>query len=680
MSYQVINPFIQFVDPINGQPLSAGSVYFGRMDSDPKNQPANRINVYAVQDNGSEVLLSQPITLNGAGQPQYSGSVKQIKVELYAGEASYAIQVFNKNGSQKGYSARCSALIDSVSLGAVGSAVLVGGVEAGELAITFAQTVNVRNFGALGNGVADDTAAIQSAIDSLGANGGVVIVPAGDYRIDVDVNPTGDDFGGIKVKSNIHLVIQKGAKLRAFASDKTFTCVVQAYKVSNVTISGGGTIIGERYIHIGTTGEHGMGVAVFGSVGVTIEDLIIQDCWGDAVYVGYANVGGVYTPSSQVFVRNNTLKSSRRQGVSVVYTDVFEVSGNTILDIQGAPPEAAIDLEPDTPARQNSNGIVSNNKSFNTGQGITMYVSNENMVINDNICLSRGVAFRSVDNSLNTRVDGNTFISTAYGTESAVWIDAGVFTDLSSLSITNNNIVNGGTNGCIQVSANASRCEIKNNRISVTRAELVAMVIIGNANVIDNFVTLSALALSGANKNVVFAQDGTFSGNRFTNLTAQTPQYQYLGSSKIAPPDTREGNWTPTLVTTGTGFTSVTYGTQTAAKYVKVGTTVFVQGHLRTTAITVGAASGNVRIGGLPFPAETTGGGLSDWANFTVGFADSWVTANPTSLLLGAGDSSARLITSGASGASSELTVANVNSGAGNVVYFSGFYITSDKT
>lgn len=146
MSYQVINPFIQFVDTANGQPLGAGQLYFGRQDSDPKNQPANRINVYAVQDNGSEVLLSQPITLNAAGQPQYNGSVKQIKVELYAGENSYAVQVFSKSGAQKGYSSRVYPPIDSsvaskirYTYGTVNSAI-------SDLSAVVGQSFNVINY------------------------------------------------------------------------------------------------------------------------------------------------------------------------------------------------------------------------------------------------------------------------------------------------------------------------------------------------------------------------------------------------------------------------------------------------------------------------------------------------------------------------------------------------------
>ena len=42
--------------------------------------------------------------------------------------------------------------------------------------------INVRQFGAKGDGTSDDTKAIQSAIDAAAARGGAVFVPPGIYR------------------------------------------------------------------------------------------------------------------------------------------------------------------------------------------------------------------------------------------------------------------------------------------------------------------------------------------------------------------------------------------------------------------------------------------------------------------------------------------------------------------
>jgi hypothetical protein len=52
--------------------------------------------------------------------------------------------------------------------------------------------VSVKDFGAVGDGVADDTAAIQAAINSLPANGGTVFIPPGTYLVgtlDLPNNP-----------------------------------------------------------------------------------------------------------------------------------------------------------------------------------------------------------------------------------------------------------------------------------------------------------------------------------------------------------------------------------------------------------------------------------------------------------------------------------------------------------
>ena len=44
-------------------------------------------------------------------------------------------------------------------------------------------TISVKDFGAIGDGVTDDTVAIQNAINSLGAFGGTIYVPTGRYKV-----------------------------------------------------------------------------------------------------------------------------------------------------------------------------------------------------------------------------------------------------------------------------------------------------------------------------------------------------------------------------------------------------------------------------------------------------------------------------------------------------------------
>jgi hypothetical protein len=84
-----------------------------------------------------------------------------------------------------------------------------------------------------------------------------------------------------------------------------------------------------------------------------------------------------------------------------------------------------------------------------------------------------------------------------------------------------------------------------------------------------------------------------------------------------------EGVWTPTYTTNGTDFGSVTYDTGvTKGRYIRIGNMVHLSGTIRTDAITVGAATGDVLVGGLPFTVKNIAGAYTSVAlSYVTSFA-----------------------------------------------------------
>jgi len=286
------------------------------------------------------------------------------------------------------------------------------------------RSVDVRSFGATGNGRSDDTDAFQRAIDSIPPAGGVVRVPAGRYVI--------DPLRSVRMRSRVDLRMDPGATLLAKPNAAPRAYVLLAERVADVTISGG-SIVGERYAHLGTKGEWGHGVMVRGASRVTIRNLTISRCWGDGISVGgFAPKGGAGIPSSDILIDNVRCRGNRRQGLTIGRSRRVRVIDSEFSDTHGTKPEYGIDIEPDAPGtaeditiercvlRGNHGGGIqayhrSSNVSIrgctieNNGSGIYTVNALGGVIANNTIRMNRnaGVALRG--NTRGFRVEANRF-------------------------------------------------------------------------------------------------------------------------------------------------------------------------------------------------------------------------------------------------------------------------------
>lgn len=164
MSALSIQPVFPTFTDIDGQPLENGYIWIGQANLDPQ---ANPITVYL--DDALTIVATQPIRTI-AGYPSNNSAPCRLYVNT-----NYSIRVMNRNGSTVYSAPEATERYSNAVLSNV--------------------AINVTDFGAIGDGVTDDTTAIQAALDA-GA-GGSVYLPKGVYRCtETLVVPPGTIFYG----------------------------------------------------------------------------------------------------------------------------------------------------------------------------------------------------------------------------------------------------------------------------------------------------------------------------------------------------------------------------------------------------------------------------------------------------------------------------------------------------
>lgn len=198
-------------------------------------------------------------------------------------------------------------------------------------------------FGAVGDGTADDTTAMQNAVDAAVTSSGKVVVPAGTYLV------SGETVDGVRIDSNVTIegegygskfLFKSGAKSPARMFSINGLTGVQK---ENITI---------RNIHFaGTVATDGFDefrhlLYMYGVKNVTVEN-----CW----FIGFEGdgIGLAWTPLTEgnenVTIRRNVfdgVNKDNRNAISIIGCDKLTIEDNLFKNITRANMPGAIDIEP----------------------------------------------------------------------------------------------------------------------------------------------------------------------------------------------------------------------------------------------------------------------------------------------------------------------------------------------
>ena len=496
--------------------------------------------------------------------------------------------------------------------------------------------VSVKDFGAVGNGIADDTAAIQNALNASA----LVYMEPGTYKTSANISlNNGNSLIGVPGETIIAPINYGGGyNLEIFD-------ITTAAKVYGITID---------------ANFYAYPVNVYNSANVTIENCTFSNGGQDCIYIG---------ESSNLVIRNCRINDATRNGISVISGTNIIIDGCWIVGTDtahtGGSPWSGIDVEPDPGV--NVDGIViSNCRIYDwAGHGCafaginsaTQYVRNARFIGNyvENAgfdCVaalgagcevtidgntirtgSRGFFSNNVGTTPARAIFSNNIIRPKTGVTTALGIECQVDTQLTA---TGNAIY--GMAEPVKLASCISGCTFTGNLISDCTSPFTVFsssnvnivgnqfkssygidIITGNGVLVNGnkFSDMNAAAttcvdvrLTSAKVSIV-GNEFSGTGAGLTKFVAQSASTNVHVSENMGvvlggiSQFLQTGSWTPTYQTSNADIGTVTYDAITGGAWSRVGNIVTITGTIRTDNIT-SVGTGELQIHGLPYNVATS--------------------------------------------------------------------------
>lgn len=162
----------------------------------------------------------------------------------------------------------------------------------------------------------------------------VIVLPNHEIRINKN---------GLRLRSNQVVIFQEKTVLKSIPNSQSHSAVLIIDEVENVKIYNA-HIHGERFEHLDSKGQWGMGIRIIASNDIRIINPTIKEMCGDGIYIG----GRRGKPSKNVEIHNAHLDHNRRNAMSITSVDGLKLINPLIANANGQSPKAGIDIEPNS--------------------------------------------------------------------------------------------------------------------------------------------------------------------------------------------------------------------------------------------------------------------------------------------------------------------------------------------